>query len=163
MSNLTNKELNKMKDEKQPNAASPIEPVDMSQALQTLREMTQVQCRDGNWNYDPYMQGMANGLIFALSIFDGSEPIYLLKAAPRIWLKDKTENTMSKLEDFTKCVIETKVDGKTCLDCKLGLWGVNSSDTDIVYLEAFYYWNQYNEDGEYYEILGGESPAEKLN
>ena len=69
---------------------------------------------------------------------------------------------MSKLEDFTKCVIETEVDGRTCLDCKLGLWCVSSSDTGSVYLEAFHYWQQYNEDGEYYKILAGESPAEKL-
>ena len=74
-----------MKQEK-PTVASPIEPVVMLQSLQALREMTQVQCGDGNWNYDPYMQGMANGLIFALSIFDGSEPNYL--EAPETWLKD---------------------------------------------------------------------------
>ena len=67
---------------------------------------------------------------------------------------------MSKLEDFTKCVIETEVDGRTCLDCKLGLWGVSSSDTGA-YLEAFHYWQQYNEDGEYYKILGGENEKVK--
>ncbi len=69
---------------------------------------------------------------------------------------------MSKLEDFTTCVIETEEDGRTSLECKLGLWSVSCSDTDSVYLEAFHYWQQYNEDGEYYKILGGESPAEKL-
>lgn len=75
-----------MNDEKQPTVASPIEPVVMLQALQTLRDMTQVQCSDGTWNYGPYMQGMANGMIFALSLFDGGEPKYL--DAPDVWLKD---------------------------------------------------------------------------
>lgn len=69
---------------------------------------------------------------------------------------------MSKLEDFTKCVIETEEDGRISLECKLGLWSVSGSDADNVYLEAFLYWRQYNKDGEYYKILGGESPAEKL-
>ena len=75
-----------MNDEKKPTVASPIESIVMLQALQTLRDMTQVQCENGNWSYSPYMQGMANGLIFALSIFDGGEPKYL--DVPEAWLKD---------------------------------------------------------------------------
>lgn len=63
-----------------------IEHTVMLQALQTLRDMTQVQCSDGNWNYNPYMQGMANGMIFALSLFDGGEPKYM--NVPDVWLKD---------------------------------------------------------------------------
>lgn len=56
-------------------------------SLQTLRDMTQVQCNDGNWNYDPYMHGMANGMIFALSLFEAGDPKYL--DAPAEWLKDR--------------------------------------------------------------------------
>lgn len=69
---------------------------------------------------------------------------------------------MSKIEGFSECVIKKEMGGITFLDCKLGLWGVSGSDTDSVYLEAIHYWKQYNEDGEYYKILGGEGPAEKL-
>lgn len=54
-------------------------------SLNTLREMTDVQCNDGNWNYDPYMHGMANGMIFALSLFDDKPPEFL--EAPEQWLK----------------------------------------------------------------------------
>lgn len=54
--------------------------------IEILRDMTNVQCSNGNWNYSEYMLGMANGLIFALSIFDGGEPKYL--SAPKRWLKD---------------------------------------------------------------------------
>lgn len=76
---------NKKQDEKQ-TVSNPLEHVVMLQALQALKDMTQVQCSDGTWNYDPYMQGMANGMIFALSIFEGGEPKYL--DAPDAWLKD---------------------------------------------------------------------------
>lgn len=69
---------------------------------------------------------------------------------------------MSKLEDFSKCVNETEIDGRVCIECKLGLWSVESKNSDRVYLDAFHYWSQYNDDGEYYEILGGKSPAQKL-
>ena len=61
----------------------------LQKSLQTLRDMTQVQCNDGNWNYDPYMHGMANGMIFALSLFEAGEPQYL--EAPEKWLKDLPE------------------------------------------------------------------------
>ncbi len=54
--------------------------------VKTLKEMTTVQCRDGNWNYDAYTHGMTNGMIFALSIFEGGKPEYL--EAPDVWLKD---------------------------------------------------------------------------
>jgi len=58
----------------------------LQDAVKTLSEMKDVQCSDGNWNYDPYMHGMANGMIFALSLFDDKRPEYL--EAPKVWLKD---------------------------------------------------------------------------
>ena len=54
--------------------------------LDKLKAMTEVQCSDGNWNYDPYMHGMANGMIFAVSCMEDKEPVYL--EAPEIWVKD---------------------------------------------------------------------------
>lgn len=56
-------------------------------ALSDLDNVTSIQCADGNWNYDPYMQGMANGLILAQSIIKGHEPSFL--GAPPEWLSDK--------------------------------------------------------------------------
>lgn len=55
-------------------------------AIKDLREMIKIQCDDGNWNFDPYMFGMANGMIFSLSLFDNKEPEYLEE--PNKWLKD---------------------------------------------------------------------------
>lgn len=54
--------------------------------VKALRDLVAIQCADGNWNYDPYMQGLANGLILALSLFEGGRPEYL--EAPAVWLAD---------------------------------------------------------------------------
>ena len=62
---------------------------DMKARLEKLKELNAVQCTDGNWDYDPYMHGMANGLILALAVIEDIEPVYL--DAPDEWLKDKPD------------------------------------------------------------------------
>jgi len=52
-----------------------------------LKNLTDIQCSHGNWNYDPYMMGLANGLIMARSILTGEEAVFL--SAPEEWLKDR--------------------------------------------------------------------------
>ena len=69
---------------------------------------------------------------------------------------------MSELEDFTRCVDESIKDGRTSIRCKLGLWSVDAVDSDSVYLEAFHYWRQYADDGEYSSIIGGQSVVDKI-
>ena len=59
---------------------------DFDALLKSAREFMKIQLSNGNWNYDQYMHGMANGMILIMSIFDRSEPIFL--KAPDIWLKD---------------------------------------------------------------------------
>ncbi len=54
---------------------------------QQLEECVRIQCSDGNWNYDPYMHGMANGMILALALLRNESPVYL--DAPKEWLCDK--------------------------------------------------------------------------
>ena len=51
--------------------------------LEALEEITKIQCNDGNWNFDPYMHGMANGMILALATVKDEEPEYL--EAPKKW------------------------------------------------------------------------------
>ncbi len=63
--------------------------------VQDLRNMVEVQGRDGTWNYDPYMQGLYNGLEFALSIMEKREPQF--REAPNQWLADTRLKT--KLSD----------------------------------------------------------------
>ena len=70
---------------------------------------------------------------------------------------------MSELSQFTRCIDESvDDDGRVSLSCKFGLWEVSSLDSDSVYLEAFHYWMQYKDDGEYSSIIGGESVIDKL-
>lgn len=58
-----------------------------------VSDLVDVQCYDGNWNYCPYMHGMANGLILAQSVILKAEPRFL--DAPDTWIsdKDKSEST----------------------------------------------------------------------
>lgn len=57
-----------------------------SASIDALRDLVRVQCANGNWNHDPYMHGMANGLILALSLFQSGRPEYL--NAPVVYLCD---------------------------------------------------------------------------
>lgn len=70
------------------NEGVPDDAAALCKSRDVLREMTAVQCSNGNWNYDPYMHGMANGMILALSLFDDTSPEYL--DAPQEWLADRS-------------------------------------------------------------------------
>lgn len=66
------------------------------------------------------------------------------------------------MDDFEKCT-NTIFDGDFWhISCKLGLWGVEGKDQDEMQDEALRYFRKYKADGEYYTIIGGESPFEKL-
>lgn len=58
----------------------------IAERLTKLQQAAEVQCSTGNWNVDPYMHGMANGLILALAIMKDETPRYL--QAPPKWLSD---------------------------------------------------------------------------
>jgi hypothetical protein len=58
----------------------------MDERIESVRHMRNVQGYDGNWNYDPYMQGLYNGLEFALSLLEVRQPEF--KDAPATWLGD---------------------------------------------------------------------------
>jgi hypothetical protein len=59
----------------------------MKKQIDDLKNMVDVKGTDGNWNYDPYMQGLYNGLEFALSIMESREPNFM--SAPFSWISDK--------------------------------------------------------------------------
>lgn len=59
----------------------------MQNLVDKVRRIRDTQGMDGNWNYDPYMQGLYNGIEIALSIMEKREPD--LKSAPFAWLSDK--------------------------------------------------------------------------
>lgn len=60
----------------------------------SVSNLVDAQCSDGNWNYDPYMHGMANGLITAQSVISNVEPRFL--EAPDIWISDKEDSDSQK-------------------------------------------------------------------
>ena len=61
--------------------------VDLSKVTIKLRTLLEIQCDDGNWNYDPYMFGMANGMILMPSTLEDEDPEFL--TTPKVWGKDK--------------------------------------------------------------------------
>lgn len=65
-----------------PKSISPI-----GDRLESLRKQVSVQGSNGNWNHDPYMHGMFNGLECALATIEQREPNY--RSAPTKWLADK--------------------------------------------------------------------------
>lgn len=54
--------------------------------IDSVKEMRDVQGMNGNWNFDPYMQGLYNGLEFAVALLEKREPVF--KDAPEQWLGD---------------------------------------------------------------------------
>jgi len=55
--------------------------------LVKLKEMLEVQGRNGTWNYDPYFHGMYNGMEVMLAVLEGREPVF--RGAPEKWLSKK--------------------------------------------------------------------------
>lgn len=44
--------------------------------VKELKNVWGVQGTAGNWDYDPYMLGLFNGLEMALSLMEGREPVF---------------------------------------------------------------------------------------
>jgi hypothetical protein len=61
-----------------------IEQAEKQEPVAKMREMLEVQGRDGNWNYDAYMQGMYNGMEFMVALAEGRDPVF--RGAPEKWL-----------------------------------------------------------------------------
>lgn len=79
--------------------------------LEDLNRLVELQSSDGNWNYDPYMHGLANGLILSQAIIENAEPRY--KEAPSTWLHDKRAqiSRSPRSYDFTPGTAELYEDG----------------------------------------------------
>lgn len=55
----------------------------LQKGLAGIKNAVKIQCQEGNWNHDPYMHGLANGLLFAEACLENREPRYL--ETPPIW------------------------------------------------------------------------------
>ena len=58
--------------------------------IKQLEDLVEIQCRDGNWNYSPYMLGIANGLTLAVAVMKKKAPVY--KEPPKEYLCEKEAN-----------------------------------------------------------------------
>lgn len=57
--------------------------------LDNLEDVIKIQCSNGNWNYDDYMMGLANGMLLARHIVTGRKDDVPFMETPKKWLKDK--------------------------------------------------------------------------
>lgn len=62
----------------------------LSGRVAKANEMLAVQGDNGNWNYDPYMHGLYNGMEFAIALVEGREPAF--RSSPDEWLRDRAED-----------------------------------------------------------------------
>lgn len=72
--------------------------------MEQLRELIKTQCSDGNWNYDPYMHGMANGMILSEHVASGAEGDVAYLDAPDHWLKE--ENIPNAVEILRRALLK---------------------------------------------------------
>lgn len=59
----------------------------ITERVESLQNCVRIQCWNGNWNWDPYMLGMANGMLLALAIIKNEN--YVPLRAPKKWLSEK--------------------------------------------------------------------------
>jgi hypothetical protein len=57
-----------------------------SDTIETIKNLRDLQGSNGNWNYDPYMHGMYNGMELILSVLEGRNPEF--KDAPKEWVSN---------------------------------------------------------------------------
>jgi hypothetical protein len=63
----------------------------IKEAAKELKKLKNIQGRTGNWDYNPYMHGLYNGIELALATVEGRDPEF--KEAPARWLeKNPTVN-----------------------------------------------------------------------
>ena len=58
-----------------------------------MRELLSTQGASGNWDYDPYMQGMYNGMELVLAAFEGRDPVF--RSAPDHWRREGAQSTVT--------------------------------------------------------------------
>lgn len=73
---------------------------ELRKQVEMVRDLKKTQCTPGNYNYSPYMLGMANALILAMSVFDGGRPEYL--DAPKVWGEDLPMPEKSEIDGGTQ-------------------------------------------------------------
>ena len=55
------------------------------QIIKSIDKLIKQQSKRGNYDYDPYMHGLLNGMIFIRSVITDEKPEFV--DAPKKWLK----------------------------------------------------------------------------
>jgi hypothetical protein len=74
-----------------------------------LKDLMDVQCAQGNWDYSPYMMGLANGLILADSLMTKDESGYIDYNKGQPDFKSKPKNGFLEDKPIKKGVIAPEV------------------------------------------------------
>lgn len=69
---------------------------DLDKKIMQLQDVINIQSSNGNYDCNPYMLGLGNGLILAMSILTRKEPKYL--DAPKKWLDDEQSEELNVVE-----------------------------------------------------------------
>ena len=77
---------------------------ELNNKIEKLQELIDIQCSAGNWDHSPYMHGMANGMLVAMSVLTGESPKF--KDAPDMFLDDL--KTLDKFNNSCKIVGNAK-------------------------------------------------------
>ena len=75
----------------------------MNEKIIKIKELMKVQGQDGNWNHDPYMHGLYNGMELSMAIMEDREPAYrtlpISEEAEEAPIKEiEAKEAMDKLE-----------------------------------------------------------------
>lgn len=62
-----------------------------------MKELLEVQGRDGNWNFNPYMQGMYNGMELMVALAERRDPVF--RKPPENWLSAPPQREWQGLTD----------------------------------------------------------------
>lgn len=55
--------------------------------IRDLKNVHKIQGSHGNWDYDPYMLGLYNGLEMAMSIVEERDPDF--RSYPEVWITER--------------------------------------------------------------------------
>lgn len=76
---------------------------EVGRRIDGLKSIRDQQSKDGLWNHDAYMHGMANGLILAASLFENEEPKFINPPLKyKVDEKSFEDKIMSKIEVIKK-------------------------------------------------------------
>lgn len=66
-------------------------PKKFKKKIEEIKGIIEMQGSSGNWDYDPYMHGLYNGMEMVLAAFEEREPGF--REAPKNWLADLEVNS----------------------------------------------------------------------